>query len=87
LALASLVCGIVALGLALVPIESHKYSGFFLFGWVPAIAEIFIASFWRSNPDKRISRIGNYALLLGLLGFAAAMWASGYGRAGPNPAP
>jgi hypothetical protein len=68
----------VTLGVGLIPIVSHKYSGFFLFGLVPAFAEICIGgSLWRVHPDKRISRIGGYALLLGLLGFAAVMWATG----------
>ena len=48
LALASLVCGIVPLGLGLISIASHKYSGFFLFG-VSAVA-IFGSAFLALRP-------------------------------------
>jgi hypothetical protein len=76
--LASLVCGIVPLGLGLITIVSHKYSGFFLFGWVPAFAGILIGFGLAVNPDKRISRIGRIAIALGFLGSAAVMWATGW---------
>jgi len=78
LALASLVCGIVPLGLGLISIASHKYSGFFLLGWVPAFAAINIGALQSDNSEKRISRISRYAFWLGLFGFAAVTWAAGY---------
>ena len=78
LALASLACGIVPVGLGLIAIVSHRYSGFFLFGWVPAFAELGIALTWQGHPDKRIRRIGGFAFVLSLLGMAAVAWATGW---------
>jgi hypothetical protein len=76
--LASLVCGIVPLGLVLIPIVSRKYSGFFAFGFMLPFAELYMGMRLAENPDKRISRIGRITIALGLLGLAAVAWATGW---------
>jgi hypothetical protein len=79
LALASAACGIVALGLGLVPIESHKHSGFFALGFMPAFAAILTGVvLLQEDDEKRISWIGRCIFGLGILGAMAVAWASGY---------
>jgi hypothetical protein len=79
LAFASLVCGIVPLGLALIAIVSRKHSGFLAFGFMPAAAAVLMGGeLWQGNPDKRISRIGRYAFFLAMFGACAVMWATGW---------
>jgi len=67
----------------LIPIESHKFSDFFLLGLVPAVAAIFIGwALWSNDHcDKRTRRIACCALYLGILGLAVVSWAAG-GRGG-----
>lgn len=84
LALASLVCGIVPLGLA-VPllIGRHKPYSLHWLGEIPALATIVIGGPLLNNPDKLIRHIAKAGFWLGVLGVYAVMFAAGY-RPGPN---
>jgi hypothetical protein len=82
LALASLICAIVPLGLG-VPflIGRHKPHELLLLGMIPAIAAVFIGRFASNHPDRRIRRIAKAGRTLGILGFFAVVLASGNGAA------
>ncbi len=82
LALASVACGIVLMGLS-VPfmIGRHKPSDLFLVGVIPAIAAAWIGTALRKHPDKRIRRLAKAGFLLGYFSFFAVVMASGHGAA------
>ena len=82
LALVSVACAIVPIGLALhLLIGRHKPSNLALLGMIPAVAAALIGGGLVNGPDKRGGRIARAGLVLGILGFFAVVIASGHGAA------
>jgi hypothetical protein len=82
LALASLICGIVPVALALpFLIGRLKSSNLLLLGAIPAIAGAWIGLELKDRPDKRSTRIATAGVALGLLGILLLVVASGHGIA------
>jgi hypothetical protein len=82
LALASLICGIVPVALALPSlIGRQKPSNLLLLGVIPAVAAALIGLELKDRPDKRSTRIATAGVALGVLGILLLVVASGHGIA------
>lgn len=81
LALTSLICGIVPIGLALPFLIGHKSSNLVLLGAIPAVAAAWIGLELKDRPGKRTRGIATAGAVLGMLGILLLVVASGHGIA------